>query len=343
MSGPYVILAGIVSAEKRPKYYGMLATFSAIGALCGPLITGLIIDLGSTDLAFLSHAIFAIIPLIGLFAFYPNQKRPTTGKFDFAGIAFLIIAVCGLIMWLSLVGKAFPLISLISIALLAVTVICAIILISIERKTANPSVPIYMFKKRRFTATFIIQALLTAYPTIAIGFGIVYIQQVMRATAFASSTATMPQTIVQAILGFFVGAFISKNFKKRFRPMGILSLLLVTVALFLFCILTPTSPMLIIYIATALGGISQAISMSSYVPFFQTELKPEVFAAAQGLFQFGSTAGSCIFVAICGAALNQGWTLNHIFILGTGLCAAALVIAIFCFRFPKEKAASEAA
>jgi MFS family permease len=328
ISAPYAIMGAIVTPQERAKYYGMLATASAIGGLVGPALTGFVIDRFSTN--------------IGLVSLYPNQKRPSAGKFDGAGIALLVLAICGIVLWLSLGGKLFAFVSPAGLGLLAVGIVCAVSLIMVERKSANPSVPIHMFRKKRFRFTFLIQMLMVAYSTCVMAYGIVYVTRTMGQSSLVGSTVSMPQTIVQLICGVTLGAFISKAFKKRFPAMGKLALILYTAALVIFTCLNPNSPMFVIYIATAMGGVGQAISQSTFAAFFQTELKPEEFPAAQGMYQFASSGGATVITAIFGAALNMGFTLNHIFLLGACFIGVATIIGFVGFRFPKEEIEAEA-
>jgi MFS family permease len=343
VSAPYAIMGAIVTPQERAKYYGMLATASAIGALVGPALTGFVIDRFSTNIGLVAYVVFGVIPVIGLVSLYPNQKRPSTGKFDGAGIALLVLAVCGIVLWLSLGGKLFPFVSPTGLALLAMGVVCAVLLIIVERKSANPSVPIHMFRKKRFRFTFLIQMLMVAYPTCVMAYGIVYVTQIMGQSSLVGSTVSMPQTIVQLICGVTLGAFVSRAFKKRFPVFGKLALILYTVALLIFTNLNPNSPMFVIYIATAMGGVGQAISQSTFAAFFQTELKPEEFPSAQGMYQFASSGGATVITAIFGAALNMGFNLNNIFLLGSCLIGVAVIIGFIGFRFPKEEVDAEAA
>jgi MFS family permease len=342
ISAPYAIMGSIVTPQERAKYYGMLATGAAIGALLGPAITGFVIDRFSTNLALVAYVVFGIIPVIGLGSFYPNQKRPSAGKFDGAGIALLVLAVCGIVLWLSLGGKLFPFISPTGLAFLSIGVICLVLLIVVENKSSNPSVPIHMFRKKRFRFTFLVQMFMVAYSTAVMAYGIVYVTQVMGQSSLVGSTVSMPQTIVQLICGVTIGAFISRAFRKRFPVMGKLALILYTAALVIFTFLKPDSPMLVIYVATAMGGVGQAISQSSFAAFFQTELKPEEFPSAQGMYQFASSGASTVITAVFGAALNMGFSLNNIFLLGACMLGVSTIIGFIGFRFPKEEVLAEA-
>lgn len=337
MSAPYSIIVDIVNPKESPRYYGYIATASAVGALIGPALTGAVVDIFSANAALLVYGIFGIFPLIVLGIMYPNKKRKSTGKFDFAGILLISMFVCSTVLWLSMVGKFFALRSLPGIGLPVLAMAALVALITIELHIPNPSVPIGVFRKKRFAITFCVQMLMVAYSLCVTAYVVVYVQQVMQGSALASATVTMPQTIVQGILGFFVGGLIGKNFRKRFRPAALLALSLYILALLILSMLRPDSSMLVVYAATTIGGISQAVTQSIHAPFFQTELQPEEIPAAQGMFQFSSTGGASIFGAICGAAMNMGADYNQIFLLAAGVVGIALVIAFFGFGFSPEE------
>jgi MFS family permease len=341
LSAPYAIMGSIVKPEERAKYFGMIATGSAIGALVGPTMTGLVIDQFSTDIGLVAYVVVALIPLIGLGWLFPNQKRPSAGKFDAAGIAFLVVAVCGIVLWLSLGGRTFAFFSPTGLAFLTAGVAGLALLILVESRSANPSVPIHMFKKRRFRFTFLTQMFVVSYGTAVMAYGIVYVTQVMGQSSLVASTISLPQTIVQLICGVTIGAFISRAFKKRFPVMGRLALIIYTGAMLIFASLNPNSPMFVIYIATATGGVSQAICQSTFSAFIQSELKPEEIPSAQGMYQFASSGSSSVITAVFGAVLNMGFSLNNIFLLAACLLGVATVIGFIGFRFPKEEVLAE--
>jgi MFS family permease len=84
MSAPYSVMAELVTAEERPKFFGYITACSAAGALIGPLLTGVIVDNMGPGPGLLIYVIFAIIPLVAYITLYPNVKRPGT-KFDLPG------------------------------------------------------------------------------------------------------------------------------------------------------------------------------------------------------------------------------------------------------------------
>ncbi len=339
MSAPYTIMATLIQPEERSKFYGYIATASAIGTLVGPGLTGAVIDAIGADAGLIVYGIFAIIPLVSLTILYPNQKNSLYAgkKFDFVGLLFLVVFVCCTVLWLCMYGTFFPVLSVPGILMPAAAAAALAGLILYEAKVDNPSVPIAMFKRKRFRATFCIQFLLVAYSTCIIQYAVRYVTLHMGGTSLMSSTVTYPQTIVQAVLGLFVGVLIGKHFKKRFRILALSELAIYLAALLLLSTLQPTSSMIVIYAATAIGGISQALSQSLHAAFFQSELQPAEIGKAQGMFQFASTGGGSIFGAVAAAFVNHGANYNQIFLVGAAFVGAALVIALFTFRFSKEE------
>lgn len=334
MAAPYSIMAEVVTPEERPKFFGYVAAASAAGALIGPYMTGLVVDHISAGTGLICYVIFAVIPVIIFCTLYPNRKRPV-GPFDFPGLLLLAVFVLCLVMWLSLGGKLFAYTSAPGIILPVAAAVSFFLLLKQEKRVKSPAVPIQVFAKKRFRYTFVIQALIVSYATCIGAYGIVYAQQIMGFDATVSSTITMPQTIVQFLLGLFVGAFVGKEFRRRFRPAGLLAIIAYLAGLAIFYTLTPQTSLFIVYLATGIGGIGQAITQSCYAAFFQTEMTPEEIPPAQGMYQFASTGGSTIFTALCGAAMNQGLSLNQVFLIGSVFVGVALILGFIGFRFPE--------
>jgi MFS family permease len=332
-SAPYALIADVVEGHERPRYYGILATFGALGSLIGPVITGVVLDKGYTGFAFVVYVPIMVLSVPFICAFYPNKKTArTSGKFDFAGIFLLVIAVCCIVLWLTLVGSSFAWLSPTSFAMLGGGILSTILLIRIESRHENPSVAIHMLKKPRFRYAFLVQLLLAAFSVIMSGYIIVFAQQMMKVSSTISGTITMPMTIARAVFGVIFGAFLGKNFAKRFRPLTLISLLLVVLGILIVCTLRGDSSMILIYIASVFGGIGSVIPQTAFAPFFQTELQPKEFGAAQGMYTFGSTGGACIFAAVAGAMLNTGVSFISVFILAAVFCILALIFALIGLR-----------
>jgi len=99
--------------------------------------------------------------------------------------------------------------------------------------------------------------------------------------------------------------------------------------------------MLTIYTATVFGGIAVAIAQTAFTPFFQIDLEPREYAAAQGMFTFASNSGLCIFSALAGVLLNLNLTYNYVFLLACLFNTSAVIIGFARFRLPQAIAIVE--
>ena len=337
ISAPYSLITDVTEPDERPKFFGYLVAVRSVGSLLGPLATGWLMDAGYVSLGWISYLPLMIVSVPVILAIYPNIKtNKVQGKFDFGGIFLLVFALLGIVLWLSLGGKQFEWISAVSGVMIAVGIISLVLLLRRESKHSNPSVPIRVFKYKSFAAVFVCIMLLNGYNTSTGAYAIAYSQQIMQVSSTVSATVTMPQTIVQAICSGFIGAFVGKNFAKRFRPMALLGMFMCGLACFIFFSLRATSPMFVIYAATAIGGFGTMIPQATFPSFFQKEVKPEDYRYAQSMFSFASTGGSCVFSAFAGVIMNAGMGYNSVFLLATILCAVAVSLGFIFLRLPKE-------
>lgn len=337
ITAPYVLLAEIVPDNERVKYYGFVAAMNAMGTLLCPLLAGIFVDSGNMLLAFLSYAVFIILPVIVLATVYPHKKREGGKRFDFAGLLLMGVSVGSIVILLSLGGKFFPFNSAVTYILALCSVIAFCAMIYIEKRVEEPSVPIYLFRKKRFRLCFICAMFYVAYSICPGAYLLMYVQKVMMRSSTLASTVTMPQTIVQALVGIFIGAFVGKNFVRRFRPTAVAAMATLVAALFILSRLSPESSLVSVYLATGIAGFGCAFNQSCVAPYFQTQLKPEEYPAAQGMFTFACSGGASIIMAITGLFINLGFDYNKIFLVCSGMCFISLLLILFGAKFTEEE------
>jgi MFS-type transporter involved in bile tolerance (Atg22 family) len=151
-------------------------------------------------------------------------------------------------------------------------------------------------------------------------------------------------TIMIAICGLFMGSLLAKNFVKNIRTMMITATICILIALTCFSLLQPDSPMILIWIGSAIGGIGNSIAQTCLTPFMTYGLAPEEVPAAQGMYQFSGTGGATIFVAFVGVLVNITGSIKPVFYTGAILAVINVILAVTCIRIPaKDVAAVEAA
>ncbi|MCD8152212.1 MAG: MFS transporter [Clostridiales bacterium] len=362
ISCAYVLMPMAVQAHERAKFFGYIAVANAIGAICGPILISAMYSAGGIvgKLAYIANLPLTIIGFLMVLPHCPNTKTPGASKgFDFLGLILTVVGLTCMVLWMNLGGKMFAWASAISLVLLAVTIICIAWMIRRELSISNPAVPIKMFRNKRLTFAFIGSLVAAAYSTCSGSYCVMWIRMNFSefpATTLFNGTATTAQQIVILILGFFLGAYIGKKFVKRFRVFGILSMVAAMAATgILYClkftgtaaggdlvVIGPSIPlgMIVIYIATAIGGFTSVVAQSTFSAFWQSNTPREDVPSGAALYNFGATGGSVIFGSVVGVVLGSSNDYTRAFATGFVFATIGLICAIIGFRFSKEEIAA---
>ncbi len=359
ISAAYVNMASAVDRSETAKFFGYIAVANSIGALIGPLAVSVLYAGGGllTKIALVSYLPFTLIGLLMIFKDCPAARTAQSGeKFDYLGLVLTVLGVGCLVIWMNLAGKSFAWLSAPSACMAAVSIGSIIWMVRRETRIDNPAVPVRMFKNPRLTFAFIGALVLAAFATCSGSYCVMWIRmnyQALPGATFFNGTATMAQNIAIFILGLFLGGYIGAKFAKRFRTFGIAAMLACMAATaILYCLkFTGTAAegnvkllgasfplgMLLIYIATAIGGFASTVAQSTFSAYWQSNTPKEDIASGQALYNFGATGGSCIFGAVVGVVLGNSVDYSRAFATGFVFALIGLVCAVVGFRFTKEE------
>ncbi len=331
ISSAFSIIADVTTMKERPKYYGYLATASALGMLAGPFSAGLLADAGMARAAYFVGIPLGLVVIAIYVTCYPNKKMSVhAGKrVDIPGLVLLVASLCSLVAYLNFGNVMFPRASALGITLLVVGIMGLVFLVAYEYRADNPVISVRLFSYREFRIAWICHLLFTMYVVTASAYLVLFAQQVMNVSATVSSTLSMPQTICSAVMSSFVGMFIAKrrgNYRIAYMVMGLCGAIPLLVWAFF---LKPDSSTIMIYSLTLFGGIGYACDQVINTPYLQTTMPREHYGAAQGMIAFSGSAGGTICGAIAGAFLNSGApmeaSLSRIYLL-FGVCLGVVFL-----------------
>lgn len=336
MSIPYSLFGMMFEQQTAVRYYGFLATMNALGALCGPVFAGMLVDAGYTKAAYVIWIPLILISLILIFHSCPNIKGNTVKKFDVLGLFYLAAFVASFVLWLGLSGKVFPWISY-GLILLVIAVISAVLLVRHSTHIDNPTVPLHVFRYKNFRTAFTVNFLLVPFATCSAGYVLMYILYTMGQTTTVGSTGAMPNTILTMVGGLFMGRILAKNFAFNIRKMMQISTICFAGALLCFSSLQPESSMVQVWIGSALGGVANSIAQTCLTPFFQHDLPRNEVVAAQGMYQFSSTCGSAIFGSVAGVAIAAtGGNVKCAFYIAFAMALVNIILVFTNIRIPQN-------
>jgi len=145
------IVVAVFPREQQGRAIGLFAMLTSVGLIAGPALGGVIIDFLDWQGIFYTRIPVGIITLIMAMMIIREQKEPGTRfKLDYGGALTLLGGVGSLLLFLNL-GSDWGYLSLSSIILLVVAVICLTFFIYLERRVTQPVLDLTFFKNRTFS------------------------------------------------------------------------------------------------------------------------------------------------------------------------------------------------
>ena len=152
------IVGDLYSLQERAKVQGYIASVWAVSSVVGPTLGGVFSEYVSWRWIFFVNIPLCLVAAasIGL-RFHENleKRRP---RIDYAGAAVLTVALTLLILGLLEGGQAWAWGSPQSVAVLASGVVLLVVFVAIERRAADPVVPLQLLRNRLLVATNLVAA-----------------------------------------------------------------------------------------------------------------------------------------------------------------------------------------
>lgn len=179
------------AAADRTKALGIWGAVAGIGSAAGVLLGGVLTAAIGWQAVFYVNVPIGILVVAVIPALITRDPSSTPSRLDYPGAATItgsLVAAVGAFSAAEQVGFTNPL----TIGLLALSVILGISFVVIERRTANPLVPLTVFRNRNLTVGNLAMLLLGA-AMVALFFALsVYMQAVLHYDALTAGLTQLP-------------------------------------------------------------------------------------------------------------------------------------------------------
>ncbi|MEU3278226.1 MFS transporter [Streptomyces antibioticus] len=298
-----IVMAAMISPRERGRYSGYLGATFAVATVGGPLLGGVITD---TDWlgwrwCFYVGVPFAVIALIVLqkTLHLPVVKRDV--KVDWAGAFFISAAVSLLLVWVTFAGDKYDWLSWQTYAMVAGSVVLALVFVLVESRAAEPIIPLRLFRNRTIT----LSSVASMFVGVAMFSGTVFFAQYFQLARDESPTMSGVLTIPM-IGGLFVSSTVSGQLITRtgkWKAWLVGGGVLVTAGLGLLGTIRYDTPYWKTAVFMALLGLGVGMMMQNLVLSTQNQVDPADLGAASSTVTFFRSLGGAVGVSALGAVM----------------------------------------
>jgi MFS family permease len=279
----------------------MGAVFGSSSVL-GPVLGGWFADGPGWEWIFwLNVPIGAIALVVTSYALkLPHTRREHT--IDWLGAGLLVSGVSCLLLFLAWAGPDHGWGSGLSLGLLAGALALTAAFVAVERRAAEPIIPMGLFSNSIFSTTNAVAFVMGVSMFGAIIFMPLYLQVVMDMSPTRSGLAMLPM-----VLGIFCtsipsGHWVTKT--GRYKPLPIASAALVLLALGLLSFLDARSSYALTAACLFVLGAGLGFSMQLLTVIVQNAVDPRNMGIATSTITFFRSLGGTVGAALFGAVLN---------------------------------------
>jgi MFS family permease len=220
---------------------------------------------------------------------------------DYAGAALLTVSVVLLLLGLMEFGTSR------SWVLLAVAAALFIVLFLVERRAADPILPLPLFRDRLFS-TATAHGMLTGWALFgSISFIPLFVQSVLGTSATQAGI-----TITPLLLGWVGASIFGTRILLRvgYRRLGLTGTTIFTAGALLMTMLSANSSQTLMMVFVTMMGIGMGLSVPSFVIAVQTSVERRNLGTATSMLQFSRSMGGTLGVSVMGAALSARLASN---------------------------------
>jgi MFS transporter, DHA2 family, methylenomycin A resistance protein len=312
-------------ARARARAVGVWAAVAGIAAASGPVVGGVLTEAASWRLVF-----FVNVP-IGLLALLLTVRhvvRPTGhGRRGFDPAAQVAaVGALGLLTFALIEARTRGWVSPAVMGGLILAALSAAAFIAVERRSANPMLPLGLFRDAAFAGGNAVGLLINLGFYGQLFMVSLFFQDVRRMSPTLAGLALLPEGILVSVASFLSGRMTSRS---GTRPTMLIGLCTGAAGLLALMAVGPRTPYPLLILPLMAAGFGMAFTMPAATTTVIEAAPPERAGVASGAVNAARQVGSTVGVALLGTlGASAGHLAAPMAGAGAAFLAAALVVAI---------------
>ncbi|MGA5699974.1 DHA2 family efflux MFS transporter permease subunit [Peterkaempfera bronchialis] len=298
------IVGDLVPPRDRGRYQGLFGAVFGVTSVLGPLLGGLFVDHLSWRWVFYINLPIGIVALLVIAAVLPRTATRQRHTVDYAGTGLIAgVATC-LVLMTSLGGTTWPWSSWRVIGLGVLGLVLLALFIRVERRAAEPVLPLRLFRMRTFTLAAVISFVVGFAMFGALTYLPTFLQVVHQVSPTLSGVHMLPMVLGILVTSIAAGQIVSRT--GRYKAFPITGTAITAVGLLMLSRLTEHSGNLTMSLSFLVFGLGLGLVMQVLVLVVQNAVGYEDLGVATAGATFFRSIGASFGVAVFGTIFANG-------------------------------------
>lgn len=236
------VVGDIVPPRDRGRYQGIFGAVFGVSSIAGPLLGGFFTTEWSWRWIFYINLPLGLLALTVIAVTLPRRTVRVRHAIDYLGTGLLALALSSLVLFTDLGGIAFPWASAPMVVLGLAALALLIAFVAVERRAAEPVLPLTLFANRTFTLTAVIGLIVGFALFGSVTYIPLFLQVVNGATPTGSGLQMLPLMGGMLFTSIVSGQLISRI--GRYRIFPIIGTAVMALGLFLLSRMTAQTTVL---------------------------------------------------------------------------------------------------
>jgi EmrB/QacA subfamily drug resistance transporter len=297
------IIGDVIAPRDRGRYQGYFGAVFGLSSVAGPLLGGWFTDGPGWRWIFFINIPIGIAALIITSAALKLPVKRREHSIDYTGAGVIVAAVSCLLLYLDWRGPDHGWADALGLVLLAASIALVFAFVAVERRAAEPIIPLRLFSNAIFRVGNIFGFLsgIVLFGTII--FLPLYLQAVKGYSPTTSGLALLPAVVGIFATSISAGQMISKTGRYKIYP--VLGALVLIPAMFGLSRLSAHTPYWQVALGVFVWGAGLGFTMQTILTAVQNAVDYRELGTATGAVTFFRQIGGAIGAAAFGAMLSS--------------------------------------